>query len=143
MILTFSLVCFVSFLVMNFKGNHQFSKIIAIFQKIVHKLLFNSNNQDTHKITSNFKIPPGPKPWPFLGSLHIFAKFEIPFEAFSALSQQYGKIYSLRLGNVPCVVVNTYDMIKEVLIARGNDFGGRPDFIRYNKLFSGDRNNCK
>ena len=31
--------------------------------------------------------PPGPKPWPFLGSLHLFANRKIPFEAFTSLRE--------------------------------------------------------
>lgn len=41
------------------------------------------------------------------------------------------------------MVVNNFQLIKEVLITKGADFGGRPDFIRFHKLFGGDRNNCK
>ena len=87
--------------------------------------------------------PPGPKPWPILGSLHLLGQYEIPFAGFTALAKIYGDIYSITLGNTPCVVVNTFPLIKEVLISKGSHFGGRPDFIRFHKLFGGDRNNCK
>ena len=87
--------------------------------------------------------PPGPKPWPILGSLHLLGQYEIPFEGLTALAKVYGDIYSITLGNTPCVVVNTFPLIKEVLISKGSHFGGRPDFIRFHKLFAGDRNNCE
>lgn len=87
--------------------------------------------------------PPGPRPLPLLGSLHLLGQYEVPFEAFTALSKLYGDIYSITLGSTPCVVVNTYSLIKEVLITKGAHFGGRPDFIRFHRLFGGDRNNCK
>ncbi|KAJ9597612.1 hypothetical protein L9F63_011518, partial [Diploptera punctata] len=85
--------------------------------------------------------PPGPKPWPLLGSLHLLGQYQGPFEGFTALAKIYGDIYSITLGNTPCVVVNTFPLIKEVLISKGSHFGGRPDFIRFHKLFGGDRNN--
>lgn len=87
--------------------------------------------------------PPGPKPLPILGSLHLLGGYDSPFEAFTALSKTYGDVYSISLGSAECVVVNNFKLIKEVLITKGADFGGRPDFIRFHKLFGGDRNNCK
>ncbi|KAL7739545.1 hypothetical protein ACLKA6_008671 [Drosophila palustris] len=37
--------------------------------------------------------------------------------------------------------VNNLELIREVLNKNGKFFGGRPDFLRYHKLFGGDRNN--
>nr|UUB32630.1 cytochrome P450 CYP307A2 [Dendroctonus rhizophagus] len=89
----------------------------------------------------NAKTIPGPEPWPLIGSLHLLGKYETPFEGFTALSKIYGDIFSITLGSTPCVVVNNFELIKEVLISKGGDFGGRPDFMRFHKLFGGDRNN--
>lgn len=86
---------------------------------------------------------PGPKSLPIIGNLHVIGKYSNPFVAFTALSKVYGDIYRLTLGSSPCIVVNTFPLIKEVLITKGSQFGGRPDFIRFHKLFGGDRNNCK
>lgn len=85
----------------------------------------------------------GPTPLPIIGSLHLLRGYSNPFEGFTAMAKTYGHIYRLRLGSLECVVVNNYEAIKDVLMRRGNQFGGRPDYIRYNKLFGGDRNNCK
>ncbi|KAJ8873945.1 hypothetical protein PR048_024784 [Dryococelus australis] len=85
--------------------------------------------------------PPGPAPWPVLGSLHLLGSHDNPFQAFTALVNVYGDIYSITLGSTSCVVVNTFELIKEVLVTKGSHFGGRPDFIRFHMLFGGDRNN--
>lgn len=87
--------------------------------------------------------PPGPKPWIVLGDLHRLGSHPSPFQAFTELSKIYGDIFSLKLGASSCVVVNTFPLIKEVLITKGTHFGGRPDFLRFHALFGGDRNNCK
>ncbi|XP_018568738.1 cytochrome P450 307a1-like [Anoplophora glabripennis] len=87
------------------------------------------------------KSLPGPRPWPIIGSLHVLGGYKSPFEAFTALSKVYGDIFGISLGPAQCVVVNNFRLIKEVLINKGGDFGGRPDFLRYHKLFGGDRNN--
>lgn len=88
--------------------------------------------------------PPGPKPWPILGSLHLLGQYEIPYMAFADLAQQYNSpVIKLRMGSVPCVVVNGLENIKEVLIVKGQLFDSRPNFKRYHLLFCGDKENCK
>jgi len=86
---------------------------------------------------------PGPRPWPVLGSLHLLGGYETPFHAFTNLAKRYGAVYQMQLGGSRCVVVNTFPLIKEVLITKGTHFGGRPDFIRFHQLFGGDRDNCE
>jgi hypothetical protein len=105
-----------------------------------------TNNSQSGTIVAQqrpWSPPPGPVGWPLIGSLHLLGQYEVPFEAFSQLSRIYGDIFSITLGSTPCVVVNSFKLIKEVLITKGPHFGGRPNFIRYDILFGGDRDNCK
>ncbi|KAL0269797.1 UNVERIFIED_CONTAM: hypothetical protein PYX00_007407 [Menopon gallinae] len=88
-----------------------------------------------------WETAPGPRPYPIIGSLYLLGKSSSPFEVFTQLAKKYGSIYSITLGMSPCVVVNSFQHIKEVLISKGGHFGGRPDFIRFHQLFGGDRNN--
>lgn len=94
-------------------------------------------------VVREYKQVPGPVPWPVIGNLGMLARFRVPFEGFTELSKQLGDIYSLTLGSTRCLVVNNLELIREVLNQNGKFFGGRPDFLRYHKLFGGDRNNCK
>lgn len=89
------------------------------------------------------KTAPGPVSLPIIGNLHLLGKRESPFQAFTDLSKEYGGIFSLKLGASKCVVVNNLELIREVLNQNGKFFGGRPDFLRFHKLFAGDRNNCE
>ena len=57
--------------------------------------------------------------------------------------QKYGDIFSIQLGSSKCIVVNDPDSVKEVLIAKGSHFDGRPDFKRFDLLFGGDKQNCE
>ena len=41
------------------------------------------------------------------------------------------------------MVINDAESVKEVLIAKGAHFDGRPDFKRFDILFGGDKQNCK
>ncbi|XP_026819342.1 LOW QUALITY PROTEIN: cytochrome P450 307a1-like [Rhopalosiphum maidis] len=84
----------------------------------------------------------GPVAYPIIGALHAMdGHRDRPFRRFAELARQYGPVYAMTMGSMPCVIVNDYPSIKEVLITNGSKFGGRPDFLRYNVLFAGDRNN--
>lgn len=95
----------------------------------------------------NKKLPenraPGPRPLPVIGSLHLLAAYDLPYQALDALATQYGPVVGLKLGRVPCLVVSSLRYVKEVLLTKGDHFDGRPDFVRYHKLFSGDKQNCE
>lgn len=102
-----------------------------------------TNVKESKEIIQILDQAPGPVPWPILGSLAVLGQYEIPFEGFTALAKKYGDVYSMTLGTTRCLIVNNLNLIREVLNQNGRYFGGRPDFIRFHKLFGGDRNNCK
>lgn len=58
-------------------------------------------------------------------TFHIFTVFSI-ITLFLQLSDHYGNIFSLRLGSLNTVVVNTYSMVKKALTDQANIFTGRP-----------------
>lgn len=88
--------------------------------------------------------PPGPKPWPILGSLHLLGKYDVPYKAFADLANVYqSQVLKMQMGSVPCVVVNGLENIREVLITKGTHFDSRPNFTRYHLLFSGNKENCE
>lgn len=97
----------------------------------------------TGELPKQVEQAPGPMPWPILGNLNLLAKYSNPFVAFTDLSEKYGDAFSLTLGSTRCVVLNSVELITEALSRNGKYFGDRPDFIRFHRLFGGDRNNCK
>ncbi|KAL6259860.1 hypothetical protein P5V15_009770 [Pogonomyrmex californicus] len=91
---------------------------------------------------SSLQDPPGPRPWPILGSLHILGRYDVPYKAFGDLVKTYNsQVIKLKMGSVQCVVVNGLENIKEVLITKGHHFDSRPNFIRYHLLFCGSKEN--
>ena len=87
--------------------------------------------------------PPGPTPWPVLGSMHYLGMYDIPFEGFTYLKKFYGDVFAMRMGSTPCVVLNTPEHRDEAIVAKANDFDGRPNFVRFTHLFGGRSSNCK
>ncbi|XP_076035517.1 cytochrome P450 307a1-like [Oratosquilla oratoria] len=83
---------------------------------------------------------PGPKGLPIFGNLHQLAKYkENPFEGFTIMAKEFGDVFSLSMGTIPCLIISSFENIKEVLIKKGNLFDGRPDFFRWNAYFNGNR----
>lgn len=117
-----------------FKVLHESVRCAVVVTKVPK-----SNDVDVR----SYKQAPGPLPWPVLGNLAMLGQYDVPFEGFTELSKKYGDVYSLTLGTTRCLIVNNLKLIREVLNENGKFFGGRPNFIRYNVLFGGDRNNCK
>ncbi|XP_013911887.1 PREDICTED: cytochrome P450 2F3-like isoform X2 [Thamnophis sirtalis] len=72
-------------------------------------------------------LPPGPPPLPFFGNmLQVDVKELIP--SLRELSKTYGPLYTVHLGSRPCVVLSGYQVLKEALIDKAEEFSGRGDF---------------
>ncbi|PHU21144.1 Geraniol 8-hydroxylase [Capsicum chinense] len=76
------------------------------------------------------KLPPGPSPWPIIGSLHLLGAK--PHVSLANLAKTYGPIMSLKLGQVTTVVISSSTMAKQVLKYQDQDFSGRfaPDAVQ-------------
>ncbi|PRQ19602.1 putative geraniol 8-hydroxylase [Rosa chinensis] len=69
------------------------------------------------------RLPPGPKPFPLIGNL-----FEIgdkPHLSLTKLSQRYGPIMSLQLGQLTTIVVSSTTLAKEILRTHDQVFCNR------------------
>lgn len=62
---------------------------------------------------TRLRLPPGPKPFPLVGNL--FELGEKPHVSLTKLSQRYGPLISLQLGQVTTVVASSSAMAKEIL----------------------------
>lgn len=90
-----------------------------------------------------FADPPSPSLLPVIGHMHHMKDYnDNPWDGFCALRDKLGDIYSLQMGVRKIVVVSSMELMREVLIEKGQHFADRPDFPRYHTIFDGDRENA-
>ncbi|XP_078503736.1 cytochrome P450 2K1-like [Lissotriton helveticus] len=81
--------------------------------------LINGRKSDKY---SNF--PPGPRPLPVIGNLHIF-NLRRPYLTLLELYKEYGPIYSVQMGRKKYVVLAGYKTVKDALVNNAEEFGER------------------
>ncbi|CAI9110096.1 OLC1v1010062C2 [Oldenlandia corymbosa var. corymbosa] len=74
-------------------------------------------------------LPPGPKPLPIIGNLHLLG--QLPHKSLAKLAKVHGPVMSLKLGQVTAVVISSSAAAKEVLQKQDSDFSNRavPDSL--------------
>ncbi|XP_028577803.2 cytochrome P450 2K6-like [Podarcis muralis] len=74
---------------------------------------------------SSQNLPPGPRPLPLIGNLHIM-DLKRPHRTMLKLSKQYGPVFSIQMGPQKTVVLTGYETLKEALVNQADAFADRP-----------------
>ncbi|XP_038061785.1 cytochrome P450 2U1-like [Patiria miniata] len=75
------------------------------------------------KRPANF--PPGPFALPLLGNVTTFLS-KTTLEAMGDLHKQYGDVFSLKVGSLNMIVLNSIEIVREALVKKAVEFAGRP-----------------
>uniref|UniRef100_A0AC34Q2S2 Cytochrome P450 n=1 Tax=Panagrolaimus sp. JU765 TaxID=591449 RepID=A0AC34Q2S2_9BILA len=84
-------------------------------------------------------LPPGPIPWPFVGSIPLlfWEKPGTGAEIFLRWRKKYGPIYCYWIGEIPIVTVNDYDAMIESFVKNPDVFTGKFTIPKMDKFFRG------
>lgn len=70
------------------------------------------------------KLPPGPRPLPIIGNLHMLTT--LPHRGLQNLAKKYGPIMSLKFGHVQAIVVSSPQAAELILKTHDATFASRP-----------------
>ncbi|XP_053316446.1 cytochrome P450 2B19-like [Spea bombifrons] len=93
--------------------------------------IFYGQNKNIYR---NF--PPGPKPLPIIGNMHIF-NLKGPSDKILQLSEQYGSVFSIYLGTKMIVVLCGYETVKDALVNYAEAFSGRSNLQMFHDIAKG------
>ncbi|XP_059432462.1 cytochrome P450 89A2-like [Corylus avellana] len=106
----------------------------CFFIKLLFSLLFSS------KTTKDGELPPGPKPLPFIGHLHLLPKSTIELRSLiSNLSQKFGPILTLRVASKPLIFITSYPIAHQALVKNNAIFANRPPIVPVSYVLSNKR----
>ncbi|NWS65708.1 CP2J6 protein, partial [Crotophaga sulcirostris] len=71
------------------------------------------------------RFPPGPTPYPIFGNL-LEMKFQIHHDILKKMARIHGNVFTLWLSNIPVVVLQGFQAVKEGLTVHAEDVAGRP-----------------
>uniref|UniRef100_T1JCH9 Cytochrome P450 n=1 Tax=Strigamia maritima TaxID=126957 RepID=T1JCH9_STRMM len=101
------------------------SQVLNVLMEYYHTLFFIAIITFlTYWMKNGKNLPPGPWGLPIFGYIPFIRD---PYHlAMTKLSEKYGNIISVYLGNVLVIVLNDYNAIKEAFVKQGHLFNGKP-----------------
>ncbi|KAL7991368.1 hypothetical protein Chor_015624 [Crotalus horridus] len=109
--------------------------VSILFLSILIIMLLSKMGNPWKKNSKDF--PPGPRPLPVIGNLHIM-DLKKPYQTMLELSKQYGPVFKIQLGLQKIVVLTGYETIKEALVNKADVFAERarvPIFEEFSRGF--------
>ncbi|XP_067312750.1 cytochrome P450 2K6-like [Pseudorasbora parva] len=103
--------------------------LVLLLFLVIFLFFINSSSQDEGK------YPPGPKPLPLLGNLHML-DLKKSYMSLWELSKRYGSVYTVHLGPKKVVILSGYKTVKQALVNLSEEFGDRditPIFHDFNQ----------
>ncbi|KAM4840194.1 cytochrome P450 2C21-like isoform X2 [Urocitellus parryii] len=82
------------------------------------------------------KLPPGPTPLPIIGNI-LQLNIKNIDKSLSTLAKDYGPVFTVHFGMKPTVVLYGYEVVKEALIDRAEEFSGRGSYPVIDHILQG------
>ncbi|XP_022884784.1 cytochrome P450 CYP82D47-like isoform X2 [Olea europaea var. sylvestris] len=110
---------------MEFSVSHLNSSIAAIFALL---LIFYWKSRS--KASKNSSPPEAGGAWPIIGHLHLIGGgSRLPHITLAAMADKYGPVFTIRLGVHKALVVNNWELAKELFTTWDVIISSRPKFL--------------
>ncbi|KAL5546446.1 hypothetical protein UlMin_006133 [Ulmus minor] len=106
-----------------------------IFMLILLKI--STRGKKSRSKSTPLNLPPGPLKLPVIGNLHNLV-CSLPHQRLRDLSNKYGPLMSLQLGEVPHVVVSSPEIAREIFRVHDINFSDRPFIVAARMFYSID-----
>ncbi|CAI9094656.1 OLC1v1030433C1 [Oldenlandia corymbosa var. corymbosa] len=103
--------------------------LFSVFIAFLVSLLLWKGSKSAQK-----KLPPSPWKLPIIGHLHHLIGTP-PHHALTKLSQKYGPLFHLQLGEIHAIVVSSPRLAKEIMRAQDVAFADRGRFLAFKIMF--------
>ncbi|XP_036788763.2 cytochrome P450 2W1 isoform X4 [Manis pentadactyla] len=81
--------------------------------------------------------PPGPRPLPLVGNLHLLRVSQQDRSLMEQLSERYGPVFTVHLGCQKTVVLTGYEAVREALVGTGQELADRPSIAIFQLIQGG------
>ncbi|KAK6924767.1 Cytochrome P450 [Dillenia turbinata] len=103
-----------------------FALVLLLFSFFMFSKLTKSNKH---------KLPPSPPKLPIIGNLHQLGS--LPHRSFGALSDKYGRLLLVHMGQSPVLVVSSHEIVREIMKTHDTIFANRHKTGAADVLFYG------
>nr|XP_025676778.1 cytochrome P450 71A1 [Arachis hypogaea] len=115
------------------KLQHQPNSTLSTICFIIITILCVLINKFTRRNNKFNKLPPSPPKLPIIGNLHQLGT--LPHQSLKALSDKYGPILLLQLGQTKALVVSSADIVEEIVKTHDVAFSNRANTKAAKVLF--------
>ncbi|KLO17831.1 cytochrome P450 [Schizopora paradoxa] len=104
------------------------ASVSALLSAFVLSILYTGSRKKDKR-----RYPPGPAADPIVGNVRSFPQHD-PHKVFSKWGKTFGELTYVHVLGKPIIVLNSLDIIKNLLDKRGMNYSGRPRAILYEMI---------